>query len=72
MMAERIEVDGYGAFMTDDPSADGYYVVQWAMPPYMLQENCKLEEYTAPIIIEKDELVCEARYWSKVPRARLW
>jgi hypothetical protein len=32
----------------------------------------KLTEYDPPIKIDKGELVCDGRYWNKVPRAKLW
>jgi hypothetical protein len=72
MNAERMVEGEYGAFMTDDPDADGYYVVTWTSPPYTLQEDLRLEEYMPAIIIEKGELVCNALYWSKVRGARRW
>jgi hypothetical protein len=32
MMSETMEAGKYGAFMTDDPNADGYYLVEWMTP----------------------------------------
>jgi hypothetical protein len=72
MMSERMEAGKYGAFVTDDPKSDGYYLVEWMTPPYTLQDDERLEEYDPPIIIPKGELVCDAKYWSKVPGARQW
>jgi hypothetical protein len=71
-VAERIEDGLFGAFLTDDPDSDGYYVVQWTSDPYTLQESIELEEYDPPLHLEAGELVCEARYLNKVPRARQW
>jgi hypothetical protein len=72
MMSELVRVGHFGAFMTDDPDADGYYLVNWTSVPYTLQEEIELDEYTPPIRIAKGELVCDAAYWYKVPRAKLW
>jgi hypothetical protein len=72
MISETIEVGESGAFMTDDTTTDGYYLVEWAGEPYTLQEETVLNEYEPPIILPEGELVCEAKYWSQVPRAKRW
>jgi hypothetical protein len=36
-MAEKVEVGRFGAFHTDDPDADGYYLVKWISVPYTIQ-----------------------------------
>jgi hypothetical protein len=71
-MAEKVEVGMFGTFQTDDPDADGYYLVEWTSVPYTVQDNVELTEYDPPIQIEKGELVCDGKYWNKVPRAKLW
>jgi hypothetical protein len=71
-MAEKVEVGMFGTFQTDDPDADGYYLVEWTSVPYTIQENVELTEYDPPIQIERGELVCDGKYWNKVPRAKLW
>jgi hypothetical protein len=43
--SESVREDGFGAFITDDPDSDGYYVVQWMGDPYTLQEDTELTEY---------------------------
>jgi hypothetical protein len=35
---EKVEVDMCGAFQTDDPDADGYYLVEWISLLYTIQE----------------------------------
>jgi hypothetical protein len=72
MMAETIVEDGFGAFLTNDPDVEGYYMVKWAGTPYTLQEDVILAEYTPNIKILVGELVCDACYFNPVPRARLW
>ena len=50
-------VGQYGAFMTDDAAADGYYVVRWTSAPYLLEEG---------------DRVCDGIYFNKVPGASGW
>ncbi len=63
-MAEAIESQGYGAVMTEDKANHGYYIVQWTLVPYMLQEE--MNEF------QEGELVCDATYCNPVGRARNW
>ena len=71
-MAERLIVGKVGAFLTDDPDADGYYLVKWDSVPYTLQEDTVLEEFKPPVVLKSGELVCEGRYFNRVPRAKQW
>ncbi len=41
--SELVENGNYGAFSTDDPDADGYYIVQWTGDPFTLQDDLLLE-----------------------------
>jgi hypothetical protein len=61
-----------GAFRTEDPDSDGYYLVKWSSAPYELQEARELTEYDPPILVSKGELVADAAYFEKVPRAPRW
>jgi len=70
--AASIVAGNVGAFSTNDPEADGYYLVTWTSPPYTLQEKVTLREYDPPAVIAKGELVADAIYWSKVNRAPNW
>jgi hypothetical protein len=72
IMAETVVEDGIGAFLTDDPEVDGYYMVKWTTTPYTLQEDVILKEYTPHIKIDAGELVCNAQYFNPVPRAPYW
>jgi hypothetical protein len=67
--SEKVEMGNYGAFSTDDPEADGYYIVQWTGDPYTLQDDLLLESTDC---IPAGEIVCEARYFCKIPRANRW
>ena len=70
--AEEIQEGCFGAFMTSDTTTDGYYLVQWSSAPYTLQSDSFLEEYDPPLLIRQGELVCDAKYFNKVPRATAW
>jgi hypothetical protein len=69
---ETIKEGENRAFQTEDPNANGYYLVQWLGQPYQLEESCVLPEYAPPIFVPKGETVCDARYWMKVRRAPKW
>ena len=69
MNSEKVEIGNHGAFATNDPDADGYYVVQWTSDPYTLQDDLPLESGT---FIPGGEIVCDAIYLRKVPRAKQW
>jgi hypothetical protein len=70
--AEEIQKGTFGAFMTSDPATDGYYLVQWSSAPYTLQSDSFLDEYEPPLLLRQGELVCDAKYCNKVPRAKNW
>ena len=61
-MSEDVIIGGYGAFMTNDKTSRGYYIVQWMSVPYTLQDDLALEEYTPTIIVKAGELVCNGEY----------
>jgi hypothetical protein len=71
-MSEKVQHGNYGAFSTEDPHADGYYIVQWTSDPYTLQEDLQMTDYDPPVIIPAGELVCDAKYFEKVPRTKRW
>jgi hypothetical protein len=70
--AEEIQEGNFGAFMTSDPTTDGYYLVQWSSAPYTLQSDSFLDEYDPPLLIRQGELVCDAKYCNKVLRVKSW
>ena len=67
-----VEEDKIGAFQTEDPDSDGYYLVKWTSKPYRLKEARELTEYSPPILVAKGELVADAVYFNQVPRAPRW
>jgi hypothetical protein len=71
-MAERVTDGGVGVFQTEDPDADGYYLVKWTTSPYTLQDDQLLQEYEPPQLVKAGELVCQGNYFNPVGRARLW
>ena len=58
IIATEIDIGKYGAVVTSDEDADGYYVVQWTGLPYTDQET--------------GQLVCDANYLNPVARAQKW
>jgi hypothetical protein len=66
----RVEEGKIGAFQTEDPDSDGYYLVKWTSTPYRLEEAHELTEYNPPIIVPKGGLVADAVYFNHVPRAQ--
>jgi hypothetical protein len=72
-MADEVEVGKYGAFSTNDERyKEGYYLVEWTDEPFTLQEDIQLHEYDPPARIQSGELVCKAKYFEQVPRAKFW
>jgi hypothetical protein len=72
MMAERVNVGSFGALSTEDPDANGHYVVEWTSDPCTLQGDTELTEHSPPEMVEKGSFVCEATHCNKVPRAKHW
>ena len=58
VIAREIDVGKYGAVVTSDEDADGYYLVKWTSTPYTDQES--------------GQLVCDANYLNRVGRAPKW
>jgi hypothetical protein len=67
-----VQEETVGAFRTEDPDSDGYYLVKWTSTPYRLEEVRKLTEYDPPILVPKGELVADALYFNQVARAPRW
>jgi hypothetical protein len=71
-IAERlqndIEIGGYGAVMTDDPDADGYYVLEWDSKAYQLEQDLEQDQ----MVFAKGDWVVEGIYLNRVPRAKQW
>ena len=67
-----VQEDNVGAFLTEDPDSDGYYLVRWTSTPYRLEEARNLTEYDPPILVPKGGLVADAVYFNQVPRAPRW
>ena len=71
-VAANVEVEGFGALLTDDPDSEGFYIVQWTSEPYVLQEDTKLTEYDPVVTLPAGTQVCNARYWLQVSGATSW
>jgi hypothetical protein len=61
-----VQVDNVGAFCTEDPDPDGYYLVKWSSQPYRLEESRELTEYHPPLFVPQGELVVDAVYLNLV------
>jgi hypothetical protein len=71
--ATRMLVGKYGAFRTNDERyKEGCYLVEWTDEPLTLQENIQLNKYDRPARIQCQELVCKAKYFEQVLRAKFW
>ena len=58
VVGEEIRIGCYGAIITTDPDADGYYLVKWTGTPYTSEDTA--------------ELVCDGVYLTKVGGAPKW
>lgn len=68
----NISADNIGAFHTDDPDTEGYYLVRWIGEPYNIEQDTELTDFDPPMILQSGELVCDAIYFNTVPRANHW
>jgi hypothetical protein len=68
----EIRIGKTGAFATEDPKFDGYYLVKWVSKPCVLEEPMTLAEYEPPIHLPIGELVCNAIYLDWIPGAKRW
>jgi hypothetical protein len=48
-----IVVGGVGAFATEDPDADCYYLVEWVDEPKTLDEDLSLVKFEPPIVLKR-------------------
>lgn len=69
---KQIVVGQRGAFATDDPDADGYYVVEWTGLPERLKNDVVIDDFDPPMILKRGEKVVRGKYWNKVPGAKQW
>jgi hypothetical protein len=71
MMGE-VKEGNIGAFATEDPESDGYYVVRFKSVPYALPCQTKLTKFNPNIVVEEGALVVDAKYLNMVPRSQRW
>ena len=61
--SETIISGNIGAISTDDPVADGYYLVEWSGHPYQTEVVATSLQDTNPLmIVPKGEWLCIAHY----------
>ena len=71
MMGE-VKEGNIGAFATEDPESDGYYIVRFKRILYALTRQTKLTEFIPTIVVEEGALVVDAEYLNMVPRNQRW
>ena len=71
-VACEIKIGNFGAFSTEDPDYERFYLVEWTGTPYNAKEDMYLHDYNPPIFIKEGEMLVKARYLDKVPRALGW
>jgi hypothetical protein len=60
--SKRIVRDNIGAITTDDPAADGYYLVQWSGQPYQTEQAATtLPDTNPPTIVARTAKGSESR-----------
>jgi hypothetical protein len=69
---KEIRAGKMGAFATEDPQFDGYYLVEWVSEPRTLEEPMTLTKYEPQIHLPRGELVCNAIYLDRIPGAKQW
>ena len=70
--ANEISKDGFGAYQTDDPEANGFYIIRWTTDAYTLDEDSFDVEGMDGIRLEAGSQVVDGVYWNPVPRAKDW
>jgi hypothetical protein len=71
MMGE-VKEGNIGAFATEDPESDGYYVVRFKSAPYALTRQTKVTKFNPTTVVEEGALVVDAEYLNMVPRSQRW
>jgi hypothetical protein len=68
----EVKEGNVGAFATEDPESDGYYIVRFKSVPYALTRQKKLTKFNPAIVVEEGVLVVDAEYLNMVPRSQRW
>ena len=68
----ELEIGNVGAFSTQDPTYEGFYLVEWTSTPFESPEDQFLHEYDPPMFVKKGDLLATAKYLDIVPRAPNW
>jgi len=64
--ASEVKIGNVGAFSTEDPAYEGFYLVEWTSLPFKAQEDHYLHEYEPPMFIKKGDLLAKAKYTVRV------
>ena len=71
-VANKIEYNAIGTFQTSDSNTPGYYIVQWTVNAYTLQEIYTFHAYDPPVIIPEGELVFPAKSMTPIGKTSYW
>ena len=69
LILPHIEPGNFGAVNTEDPDADGFYLVRWTGHPCYVQKDTKCDNND---IAPKNTLVCEGTYWNLAGGVKQW
>eukprot|EP00957_Ditylum_brightwellii_P127729 9740765-Ditylum_brightwellii.AAC.1 len=67
-MADLIKIGLYGAFNTNDPKANGFYIVKFVEHPHTLQSDVVKNDK----VIVAGSLVCSTHYMSSAQEKSRW
>jgi len=70
--ANEIKIGSVGAFSTQDPTYEGFYLVEWTSLPFASPNDQCLLDYDPPMFVQQGDLLVKAKYLDTVPRAKNW
>ena len=70
--ASEINIGNVGAFSTQDPTYEGFYLVEWTSLPFASPNDQSLMDYDPPMFVKQGEMLVTAKYLDTVPRAKNW
>ena len=70
--ASEINIGNVGAFSTQDPTYEGFYLVEWTSLPFASPNDQYLTDYDPPMFVKQGEMLVTEKYLDTVPRAKNW
>ena len=62
----------YREMRTDDFATERYYMLKWISNIYTAQDDIVMKGYNPPEYEYAGDMVCEARFWKPVIKAKHW